>query len=99
MIRRPPRSTRTDTRFPYTPLFRSTASTTATLAMGDALAVALLEARGFTPEDFAMSHPGGSLGRKLLLKVGDVMQSGDRLPKVAPDTKLSAALLDRQSVV
>src|SRR3546814_12473804 len=61
--------------------------------MGDALAVALLEARGFTPEDFAMSHPGGSLGRKLLLKVGDVMQSGDRLPKVAPDTKLSAALL------
>ncbi|HEY9544416.1 MAG TPA: KpsF/GutQ family sugar-phosphate isomerase [Solimonas sp.] len=71
-----------------------TASTTATLAMGDALAVALLEARGFTPEDFAMSHPGGSLGRKLLLKVGDVMQSGDRLPKVAPDTKLSAALLE-----
>src|SRR3546814_2774250 len=95
MIRRPPRSTRTDTLFPYTTLFRSpTASTTATLAMGDALAVALLEARGFTPEDFAMSHPGGSLGRKLLLKVGDVMQSGDRLPKVAPDTKLSAALLE-----
>jgi arabinose-5-phosphate isomerase len=71
-----------------------TASTTATLAMGDALAVALLEARGFTPEDFALSHPGGSLGRKLLLKVGDVMQSGERLPKVAPDTKLSAALLE-----
>ncbi|HET8883758.1 MAG TPA: KpsF/GutQ family sugar-phosphate isomerase [Solimonas sp.] len=71
-----------------------TASTTATLAMGDALAVALLEARGFTPEDFALSHPGGSLGRKLLLKVGDVMQSGERLPKVSPDTKLSAALLE-----
>ncbi|NGY05816.1 KpsF/GutQ family sugar-phosphate isomerase [Solimonas terrae] len=71
-----------------------TASTTATLAMGDALAVALLEARGFTPEDFALSHPGGSLGRKLLLKVGDVMQSGDRLPKVSPETRLSAALLE-----
>jgi len=71
-----------------------TASTTATLAMGDALAVALLEARGFTPEDFALSHPGGSLGRKLLLKVGDVMQSGERLPKVSPDTKLSVALLE-----
>lgn len=71
-----------------------TASTTATLAMGDALAVAMLDARGFTPEDFALSHPGGSLGRKLLLRVSDVMQSGDRLPKVAPDTKLSAALLE-----
>ncbi|MGH8445762.1 MAG: KpsF/GutQ family sugar-phosphate isomerase, partial [Solimonas sp.] len=71
-----------------------TASTTATLAMGDALAVSLLEARGFTPEDFAMSHPGGSLGRKLLLKVADVMHGGDRLPAVSPDTKLSAALLE-----
>jgi arabinose-5-phosphate isomerase len=71
-----------------------TASTTATLAMGDALAVALLETRGFTPEDFALSHPGGSLGRKLLLRVSDVMQSGERLPKVSAGTKLSAALLE-----
>ncbi len=71
-----------------------TASTTATLAMGDALAVALLEARGFTPEDFAMSHPGGSLGRKLLLKVGDIMHTGARVPRVAPDTPLTAALLE-----
>ncbi len=71
-----------------------TASTTATLAMGDALAVALLEARGFTPEDFAMSHPGGSLGRKLLLKVGDIMHTGTRVPRVAPDTPLTAALLE-----
>ncbi len=71
-----------------------TASTTATLAMGDALAVALLESRGFTPEDFAMSHPGGSLGRKLLLKVGDIMHAGERLPTVAPGTPLTAALLE-----
>ena len=71
-----------------------TASTTATLAMGDALAVALLEARGFTPEDFAMSHPGGSLGRKLLLKISDLMHKGERLPKVSPDASLSTALLE-----
>ncbi len=71
-----------------------TASTTATLAMGDALAVALLEARGFTPEDFAMSHPGGSLGRRLLLKIGDVMHGGERLPTVAADATLSQALLE-----
>lgn len=71
-----------------------TASTTATLAMGDALAVALLEARGFTPDDFALSHPGGTLGRKLLLRIGDVMHSGERLPKIAPGTPLSAALLE-----
>jgi len=71
-----------------------TASTTATLAMGDALAVALLEARGFTPEDFAMSHPGGSLGRKLLLKIDDVMQKGERIPKVAPGTPMTTALLE-----
>ncbi|HEX4895258.1 MAG TPA: KpsF/GutQ family sugar-phosphate isomerase [Solimonas sp.] len=71
-----------------------TASTTATLAMGDALAVALLEARGFTPEDFAMSHPGGSLGRRLLLKVGDVMNRGERLPRVAPGTPLTQALVE-----
>ncbi|MDD3763220.1 MAG: KpsF/GutQ family sugar-phosphate isomerase [Nevskiales bacterium] len=71
-----------------------TASTTATLAMGDALAVALLEARGFTPEDFAMSHPGGSLGRRLLLKISDVMHQGERLPTVAPDCMLTEALLE-----
>lgn len=71
-----------------------TASTTATLAMGDALAVALLDARGFTPEDFAMSHPGGSLGRRLLLKIADVMHGGDRLPKVAPGTPMTVALLE-----
>lgn len=71
-----------------------TASTTATLAMGDALAVAMLEARGFTPEDFAMSHPGGTLGRRLLLKIRDVMQSGARIPKVGADVTLSEALLE-----
>jgi arabinose-5-phosphate isomerase len=57
-----------------------TSSTTCTLVMGDALAIALLEARGFTAEDFAFSHPGGALGRKLLLKVDDVMRSGDAIP-------------------
>ena len=62
-----------------------TASTTATLAMGDALAVAVLEARGFTEEDFARSHPGGSLGRRLLLHVEDVMRTGDDLPRGRPD--------------
>ena len=71
-----------------------TASTTATLAMGDALAIALLEARGFTPEDFARSHPGGSLGRKLLLHVADVMRSGESLPRVAADTPLTAGLFE-----
>ncbi|HEX6929410.1 MAG TPA: KpsF/GutQ family sugar-phosphate isomerase [Gammaproteobacteria bacterium] len=71
-----------------------TASTTATLAMGDALAVALLEARGFTVEDFARSHPGGSLGRRLLLHVADLMHSGDAIPRVAPDVVLSAALME-----
>jgi arabinose-5-phosphate isomerase len=71
-----------------------TASTTATLVMGDALAVALLEARGFTPEDFAMSHPGGMLGRRLLLKVGDLMHTGERIPKVSPEANLSSALLE-----
>jgi len=71
-----------------------TASTTATLAMGDALAVALLEARGFTPEDFARSHPAGSLGRKLLLHVSDVMRTGNDLPKVAPDALLREGLLE-----
>jgi arabinose-5-phosphate isomerase len=71
-----------------------TASTTATLAMGDALAVALLEARGFTPEDFAMSHPGGTLGRRLLLKIGDLMHTGERVPKVTADVMLTEALME-----
>jgi len=71
-----------------------TASTTATLAMGDALAVAVLEARGFTEEDFARSHPGGSLGRRLLLHVDEVMRTGADLPAVGPDTPLSAGLLE-----
>ena len=71
-----------------------TASTTATLAMGDALAIAVLEARGFTEEDFARSHPGGALGRRLLLHVEDVMRKGDDLPMVGPDTLLSAGLLE-----
>ena len=71
-----------------------TASTTATLAMGDALAVALLEARGFTAQDFARSHPGGKLGRRLLLHVGDIMHSGERLPQVLPTAGLGPALVE-----
>jgi arabinose-5-phosphate isomerase len=71
-----------------------TASTTATLAMGDALAVALLDARGFTEEDFARSHPGGSLGRRLLLHVADVMRTGDQLPAVGLQAKLRDGLLE-----
>jgi arabinose-5-phosphate isomerase len=71
-----------------------TSSTTTALVMGDALAIALLEARGFTADDFAFSHPGGTLGKKLLLKVADVMRSGDNIPQVAPDTPLSEALLE-----
>ncbi|MCH8498102.1 MAG: KpsF/GutQ family sugar-phosphate isomerase [Marinobacter sp.] len=71
-----------------------TSSTTATLVMGDALAVALLEARGFSAEDFAFSHPGGSLGRRLLLRVSDIMHTGDRIPRVTEDTLLSGALLE-----
>jgi arabinose-5-phosphate isomerase len=66
-----------------------TASTTAQLALGDALAVALLEARGFKTEDFARSHPGGALGRKLLTHLGDVMRTGDAVPRVGPDTSFS----------
>ena len=66
-----------------------TASTTAQLAMGDALAVALLDARGFRPEDFARSHPGGALGRKLLTHVSDVMRSGGDVPRVAPEASFS----------
>ncbi|MCX2841528.1 KpsF/GutQ family sugar-phosphate isomerase [Microbulbifer thermotolerans] len=74
-----------------------TSSTTVTLVMGDALAVALLEARGFSAEDFAFSHPGGALGRRLLLKVEDVMHSGDELPQVSPETLLPKALLEMTS--
>lgn len=71
-----------------------TSSTTAALVMGDALAIALLEARGFTADDFAFSHPGGTLGKKLLLKVADVMRSGAAIPSVKPGTPLSEALLE-----
>ena len=69
-----------------------TASTTAQLALGDALAVALLDARGFRAEDFARSHPGGALGRKLLTHVRDVMRSGDAVPRVAPDAAFGAVM-------
>ena len=71
-----------------------TASTTATLAMGDALAVAVLDARGFTAEDFALSHPAGALGRRLLLHVGDIMHSGEQLPKVSHEATLADALVE-----
>jgi len=71
-----------------------TASTTAALVMGDALAVALLEARGFTAEDFARSHPAGSLGRRLLLKIADIMHVGERLPSVRDDASVSDALVE-----
>ncbi|HEY8707919.1 MAG TPA: KpsF/GutQ family sugar-phosphate isomerase [Burkholderiaceae bacterium] len=69
-----------------------TASTTAQMALGDALAVALLDARGFREEDFARSHPGGSLGRKLLMHVRDLMRSGDAVPRVGPDTSFTDML-------
>jgi len=71
-----------------------TASTTATLAFGDALAVALLEARGFTEEDFARSHPSGSLGRRLLLRVGDLMHTGEGIPRIPAEGPLSEGLLE-----
>ena len=71
-----------------------TASTTAALVMGDALAVALLQARGFTPEDFALSHPGGSLGRRLLCHVADIMHKGDDIPRVGKQATVSEALLE-----
>ncbi len=74
-----------------------TSSTTATLVMGDALAIALLEARGFTAEDFAYSHPGGALGRKLLLRVSDLMHTGADIPRVKPDTPLLQALMEMSS--
>ncbi|AIL63427.1 MULTISPECIES: KpsF/GutQ family sugar-phosphate isomerase [Pseudomonas] len=71
-----------------------TSSTTAALVLGDALAIALLEARGFTAEDFAFSHPGGALGRRLLLKVENVMHAGEELPQVQRGTLLKDALLE-----
>lgn len=71
-----------------------TSSTTATLVMGDALAISLLEARGFTAEDFARSHPGGRLGRRLLLLIGDIMHSGAAIPQVNASAKVSEALLE-----
>ncbi len=74
-----------------------TSSTTATLVMGDALAVALYKSRNFTPEDFARSHPGGQLGRRLLLYVSDIMHSGDTVPVVPQDASLRTALLEMTS--
>lgn len=71
-----------------------TTSTTATLVMGDAIAIALLQARGFTSEDFALSHPGGALGRKLLLKLSDIMHCKDELPMVKPSALIRDALLE-----
>jgi arabinose-5-phosphate isomerase len=71
-----------------------TASTTATLAMGDALAIAVLEARGFTKQDFARSHPGGTLGRQLLLHVEQIMRTGEAMPRVGPRTRLGEGLLE-----
>ena len=71
-----------------------TASTTAALALGDALAVALLDARGFSADDFARTHPGGSLGRRLLIHVHDVMHSGKALPQIGREASLKSALLE-----
>ena len=71
-----------------------TSSTTATLALGDALAVALLEARGFTADDFARSHPAGSLGRRLLLRIDDVMHAGEALPRVGATASVAEALVE-----
>ena len=71
-----------------------TTSTTAALVLGDALAMALLDARGFTTEDFAFSHPGGNLGRRLLLKVSDIMHTGDAIPKVSEETSVRDSLLE-----
>ncbi len=71
-----------------------TSSTTVTLVLGDALAMALLEARGFTHDDFAMSHPGGKLGRRLLVRVQDVMHTGEEIPRVESTTPLAEALIE-----
>lgn len=85
----------------YTPVVREacpfnlapTASTTAALAVGDALAIVLLEARGFKKEDYAKLHPGGTIGRTLLLRVGDIMRKGDRLARIAVNSKIKDAIL------
>ncbi|MEX1668481.1 KpsF/GutQ family sugar-phosphate isomerase [Zhongshania guokunii] len=74
-----------------------TSSTTVTLVMGDALAIALLEARGFTANDFALSHPGGALGRRLILKIDSIMHTGDSIPKIVLGSALSGALLEMSS--
>jgi arabinose-5-phosphate isomerase len=74
-----------------------TSSTTAALVMGDALAIALLEERNFSSEDFALLHPGGQLGRKLILKVSDIMHSGNEIPKVAEDTGIKEVILEMTS--
>jgi|TARA_R110001583_G_scaffold42994_1_gene136690 arabinose-5-phosphate isomerase len=74
-----------------------TSSTTVTLVMGDALAIALLEARGFTANDFALSHPGGALGRRLILKIDSIMHTGDSIPKITLGSALSGALLEMSS--
>ena len=74
-----------------------TSSTTAAMAMGDALAVALLTRRGFRKEDFAFFHPGGSLGKKLLVRVKDLMHSGDSLPLVTPDSSMTGAVMEISS--
>ncbi len=74
-----------------------TSSTTVSLVMGDALAIALLEARGFTADDFAFSHPGGALGRRLLLKIDNIMHVGDEIPRVMSGSALSQALLEMSS--
>lgn len=74
-----------------------TASTTAALAMGDALAVALLEKRGFQPEDFALLHPGGRLGRRLLLKVSDLMHVGEEVPRIGQEASMKEAILEMTS--
>ena len=74
-----------------------TASTAATMAMGDALAVALLTKRGFNEEDFAFFHPGGSLGKKLFIKVRDLMHTGDALPVISPDTSMTGAVMEISS--
>ena len=71
-----------------------TSSTTATLALGDALAIALLRAKGFTETDFARSHPGGSLGRRLLTRVSDLMKTGDEFPKITPDANIQEAIVE-----
>ena len=71
-----------------------TSSTTATLALGDALAIALLRAKGFTETDFARSHPGGSLGRRLLTRVSDLMKTGDEFPKITPDANILEAIVE-----